>query len=197
MESVAQRIAEAPSEVREPRAAVAPPFSDSESWTDPMDKAAFQGPAGRFVHLVELRPVRAADRGRLALGGPAGPPQRLAVARRLAGDRGALRRAPALGVRAPRRGRGGRLRGSLGAAAVDRGGRRPLPRDGARRLRGVCLAGAIAGALVAGPVVARRAAARPGSWLAYPGWSPRGLPTTIESDPQDRYENLSEVPKDT
>ena len=33
--------------------------------------------------------------------------------------------------------------------------------------------------------------------LTYPGWAPRGLPTTTESDPQDRYENLSEVPKDT
>ena len=33
--------------------------------------------------------------------------------------------------------------------------------------------------------------------LTYPGWSPRGLPTTTESDPQDRYENLSEAPKDT
>ena len=33
--------------------------------------------------------------------------------------------------------------------------------------------------------------------LTYPGWSPRGLPTTIESDSQDRYENLSEGPKDT
>ncbi len=38
---------------REPRATVAHPFSDSESWRDPMDRAAFQGPAGRFVRLVE------------------------------------------------------------------------------------------------------------------------------------------------
>ena len=53
MKSVAQRIAEAPSEVREPRAAATYPFSDSESWPGPMDKAAFQGPAGRFVRLVE------------------------------------------------------------------------------------------------------------------------------------------------
>ncbi len=33
--------------------------------------------------------------------------------------------------------------------------------------------------------------------LTYAGWSPRGLPTTTESDPQDRYANLSEVPRDT
>ena len=32
--------------------------------------------------------------------------------------------------------------------------------------------------------------------LTYPGWDPRGLPTTTESGPQDRYENLSEAPKE-
>ena len=31
--------------------------------------------------------------------------------------------------------------------------------------------------------------------LTYPGWSSRGLPTTTESDPQDRYENLSKRPR--
>ncbi len=27
--------------------------------------------------------------------------------------------------------------------------------------------------------------------LVFPGWAPRGLPTTQESAPQDRYENLA------
>ena len=33
--------------------------------------------------------------------------------------------------------------------------------------------------------------------ITYPGWAPRGLPTTTESDPQDRFENLSEAPQET
>ena len=33
--------------------------------------------------------------------------------------------------------------------------------------------------------------------ITYPGWAPRGLPTTTESSPQDRYENLSEAPQET
>ena len=27
--------------------------------------------------------------------------------------------------------------------------------------------------------------------MSYPGWAPRGLPTTAESDPQDRFESLA------
>jgi len=27
--------------------------------------------------------------------------------------------------------------------------------------------------------------------MSYPGWAPRGLPTTTESDPEDRFENLA------
>ena len=33
--------------------------------------------------------------------------------------------------------------------------------------------------------------------ITYPGWGPRGLPTTTDSDAQDRYENLSETPQET
>ena len=33
--------------------------------------------------------------------------------------------------------------------------------------------------------------------ITYLGWAPRGLPTTTESDVQDRYENLSEAPQET
>jgi hypothetical protein len=53
MKRVAQQIADAPTEVREPRAAAPHPFSDNEPWPEPMNKAAFQGLAGRFVRLIE------------------------------------------------------------------------------------------------------------------------------------------------
>lgn len=54
MEGVAQRIAEAPTEMREPR--TPPPglgLSGEGFWPAPLEESALHGPAGRFIRTVE------------------------------------------------------------------------------------------------------------------------------------------------